>query len=78
MLRDKAVVADKHVQEVVERKDRQVEMKIVESQLVFAEKREAIKRIQRRHTFEHAQKVKAMESFLVSEPAVPFLLCMSR
>lgn len=64
LLQKKAEIADEQVAKVVEQKERMLEIKVVESQLTFSEKRDAIKRIHKRHDFEHQQKVDQMEQFL--------------
>jgi hypothetical protein len=63
-LQKKAEIADEQVAKVVANKARLLEMKVVESQLTFEEKRSAIKRIQKRQEFEHQMKVDQMEQFL--------------
>lgn len=63
-LQKKAEIADEHVAAAVAKRARLLELKKVESQLTFEEKRSAIIRIQKRQSFEHQLKVDQMEQFL--------------
>ena len=63
-LQKKAEIADEQVAKVAANRAALLEMKKVDSQLTFAEKRSAIQRIQKRQAFEHQLKVDQMEQFL--------------